>query len=164
MQRELEWRTNMQESMKLSRDEIIICYQEDVARLMKYLSWLQNVSGTATASIFSGEGIDKSSLTVPVYDSTLLNFVKEVKKTDFLNRNYVYTFSRYRMKTEKDELRVIEACSLQDITVLGDILSKYVIKGDVKGAMWAEGVQNGVYLAVLLKMKELMEIRKPLEY
>ncbi len=154
----------MQESMKLSRDEIIICYQEDVARLMKYLSWLQNVSGTATSSIFSGEGIDKSSLTVPVYDSTLLNFVKEVKKTDFLNRNYVYTFSRYRMKTEKDELRVIEACSLQDITVLGDILSKYVIKGDVKGAMWAEGVQNGVYLAVLLKMKELMEIRKPLEY
>ena len=131
---------------------------------MKYLSWLQNVSGTATSSIFSGEGIDKSSLTVPVYDSTLLNFVKEVKKTDFLNRNYVYTFSRYRMKTEKDELRVIEACSLQDITVLGDILSKYVIKGDVKGAMWAEGVQNGVYLAVLLKMKELMEIRKPLEY
>lgn len=164
MQRELEWRTNMQESMKLSRDEIIICYQEDVARLMKYLSWLQNVSGTATSSIFSGEGIDKSSLTVPVYDSTLLNFVKEVKKTDFLNRNYVYTFSRYRMKTEKDELRVIEACSLQDITVLGDILSKYVIKGDVKGAMWAEGVQNGVYLAVLLKMKELMEISKPLEY
>ena len=154
----------MQESMKLSRDEIIICYQEDVARLMKYLSWLQNVSGTATSSIFSGEGIDKSSLTVPVYDSTLLNFVKEVKKTDFLNRNYVYTFSRYRMKTEKDELRVIEACSLQDITVLGDILSKYVITGDVKGAMWAEGVQNGVYLAVLLKMKELMEIRKPLEY
>ena len=61
----------MQESMKLSRDEIIICYQEDVARLMKYLSWLQNVSGTATSSIFSGEGIDKSSLTVPVYDSTL---------------------------------------------------------------------------------------------
>ena len=59
---------------------------------MKYLSWLQNVSGTATSSIFSGEGIDKSSLTVPVYDSTLLNFVKEVKKTDFLNRNYVYTF------------------------------------------------------------------------
>ena len=69
------------------------------------------------------------------------------------------------MKTEKDELRVIEACSFAGISLFwGDILSKYVIKGDVKGAMWAEGVQNGVYLAVLLKMKELMEIRKPLEY
>jgi hypothetical protein len=53
---------------------------------------------------------------------------------------------------------------LQEITVLGDILSKYVLRGDVKGAVWAEGVQNGVYLALLLKLKELMEIRKPLEY
>ena len=48
--------------------------------------------------------------------------------------------------------------------MLGDILSKYVLKGDVKGAIWAEGVQNGVYLALLLKLKELMEISRPLEY
>lgn len=154
----------MQDSMRLSRDEIIICYQDDVARLMRYLSWLQNISGNTASSIYSGEGIEKTSMAVPVYDSTLLSFIKEIKTTDFINRNYVYTFSRYRMKTAKDELRVIEACSLQDITVLGDILSKYVLRGDVKGAVWAEGVQNGVYLAVLLKMKELMEIRKPLEY
>jgi hypothetical protein len=41
---------------------------------------------------------------------------------------------------------------------LGDILSKYVIKGDVKGLIWSEGVQNGVYLAVLYKLKELMKL------
>lgn len=154
----------MQNNVKLSRDEIIICYRDDVAKLMKYLSWLQSKSGTVTSGLYSGEGIDKSSMAVPVYDSTLLSFVRDIKTTDFLNRNYVYTFSRYRIKTAADELRVIEACSLQDITVLGDILSKYVIRGDVKGAVWSEGVQNGVFLAVLLKLKELMEIRKPLEY
>ena len=103
-------------------------------------------------------------MAVPVYDATLLGFVKEVKQTDFLNRNYVYTYSRYRIKTAADELRIISACSLQEITVLGDILSKYVLRGDIKGAVWAEGVQNGVYLALLLKLKELMEIRQPLEY
>ena len=154
----------MQNTVKLSRDEIIICYQEDVAKLMKYLSWLQSKSGTVASGLYSGEGIDKTSMAVPVYDSTLLNFIREIKTTDFLNRNYVYTYSRYRIKTAADELRVIEACSLLDITVLGDILSKYVIRGDIKGAVWSEGVQNGVFLAVLLKMKELMEIRKPLEY
>lgn len=154
----------MQESLRLSRDEIIICYKEDVSRLMRYLSWLQNNSGSSVSGIYSGEGIDKTSMAVPVYDSTLLSFIKEIKKTDFLNRNYVYTFSRYRMKTAKDELRVIEACTLQDLTVLGDILSKYVLRGDMKGAVWSEGVQNGVFLAVLLKMKELMEIRGPLVY
>ena len=154
----------MQNNVKISRDEIIICYRDDVAKLMKYLSWLQNKSGTVTSGMYSGEGIDKSSMAVPVYDSTLLNFIRDIKTTDFLNRNYVYTYSRYRIKTAADERRVIEACSLQDITVLGDILSKYVIRGDVKGAVWSEGVQNGVFLAVLLKLKELMEIRKPLEY
>lgn len=71
--------TDMQDSLRLSRDEIIICYRDDVARLMKYLSWLQNKSGTAASDIYSGEGIDKTSMAVPVYDSTLLSFIKEVK-------------------------------------------------------------------------------------
>ena len=155
--------TDMQDSLRLSRDEIIICYRDDVARLMKYLSWLQNKSGTAASDIYSGEGIDKTSMAVPVYDSTLLSFIKEVKATDFLNRNYVYTFSRYRIRTAADELRVISACSLQEITVLGDILSKYVLRGDVKGAVWAEGVQNGVYLALALTPQEALENRKHLE-
>ncbi len=152
------------DNLKLSRDEIIICYRDDVIKLMKYLPWLQNVSGGNVSSVYSGQGIDKCSLAVPVYDSTLLNFIKEIKNTDFLNRNYTYTYSRYRIKTAADELRVIDACTLQDITVLGDILSKYSFKGDIKGAVWTEGVQNGVYLALLLKLKDLMEMRKPLEY
>ncbi len=100
-------------------------------------------------------------MAVPVYDSTLLSFIKEIRNTDFINRNYVYTYSRYRIKTAKDELRVIDACSLQEVSVLGDILSKYVLRGDVKGAVWSEGVSNGVYLALLLKLKDLMEIRNP---
>jgi hypothetical protein len=152
----------MQNGLRLSREEIIICYKDDVQRLLKYLPWLENSSGGAASGIYSGEGIEKSSMAVPVYDSTLLNFIKEAKTTDFINRNYVYTFSRYRIKTAADELRVIDACSLQEISVLGDILSKYVLKGDVRGAVWSEGVQNGVYLALLLKLKELMEIRNPM--
>lgn len=151
----------MAESLRLSREEIIICYKEDVERLLKFLPWLQKASGSAASGIYSGEGIENTSMAVPVYDSTLLNFIKEIRTTDFMNRNYVYTYSRYRIKTAKDEFRVIDACSLQDISVLGDILSKYVLRGDVKGAVWSEGVSNGVYLALLLKLKDLMDIRNP---
>lgn len=154
----------MHDILKLTRDEIIICYKDDVVRLLKYLQWLQNKSGTVATGMYSGQGIDKTSMAVPTYDSTLLSFIKEIKATDFLNRNYIYTFSKYRIKTAADELRIISTCSLQDVTILGDILSKYALRGDVKGAVWAEGVQNGVYLALLLKLKELMEIRQPLEY
>ena len=139
----------MAENLKLSREEIIICYKEDVERLLKFLPWLQQKSGGKVSGFYSGEGIENSSMSVPVYDSTLLSFIKEIRTTD----------SRYRIKTAKDEFRLIDACSLQDISLLGDILSKYVLRGDVKGAVWSEGVSNGVYLALLLKLKELMEIR-----
>ena len=152
----------MAESLRLSREEIIICYKEDVERLLKFLPWLQKTSGGVSSGIYNGEGIENSSMAVPVYDSTLLGFIKEIRTTDFMNRNYVYTYSRYRIKTAKDELRVIDACSLQEISVIGDILSKYVLRGDVKGAVWSEGVSNGVYLAFLLKLKDLMDIRNPL--
>ena len=152
----------MQDNIKLSRDEIIICYQDDVVKLLKFLPWLKNINGANMSSIYDGEGIEETSMAVPVYDGTLLNFIKVANTTEFINRNYVYTYSKYGIRTVKDELRVIDTCTLQDILVLGDILSKYVIKGGVKGAVWSEGVQNGVYLALLLKFKELMEIRKPL--
>ena len=92
----------MAESLRLSREEIIICYKEDVVKLLEFLPWLEQKSGGASSSIYSGEGIDKSSMSVPVYDATLLNFIKAVRETDFINRNYVYTYSRYRIKTAGD--------------------------------------------------------------
>lgn len=152
----------MQDSGKLSRDEIILLYQEDAMKLIRYISWLQKESGMDTSDIYQGDGIAESSMPVPVYDSTLLNFVKDAKSTQFMNRNYVYTFSKYNLRKTKDELSLIEECSLQEVGILGDILSKYILRGEVRGAYWSEGVRNGVFLAVLLKLKELLEIRKPL--
>ena len=44
-----------------------------------------------------------------------------------------------------------------DIQKLGDILSKYVLKGMSKSTLWTEGMEEGVYYAVVNKMKELIE-------
>jgi hypothetical protein len=148
----------MQGEIKLSREDIIICYKDDVTKLLKYLPWLEKASGKAAAKMYSGDGIDKSSMAVPVFDSNLLGFIKDIKTTEFINRNYVYTYTRYHIKTADDEKRIISYCSLHDLNLLGDILSRYVIKGDVKGVVWSEGVQNGVYLEILHKLKELMGI------
>ncbi len=45
------------ESLKLSREEIIICYKEDVERLLKFLPWLEKISGGEASGVYSGEGI-----------------------------------------------------------------------------------------------------------
>lgn len=153
---------DMLKDQRLSREEIIYLYQDDAMRLLQFYNWVNKMSGTDTGSFYTGDDIEKSSMAVPVYDSTLLSFIKTAKETEFMNRNYVYTFSRYRIKTPEDELRVISTCTLQDIKVIGDILSMYCYRGDVKGAVWTDGLKHGVYLAILKKLKELLEIRKPL--
>lgn len=152
----------MQNNERLSREEIILLYQDDTMKLLKYLSWLEKMNGQNTSNLYKGEGIEETSMAVPVYDSTLLSFIREAKNTEFMNKNYVYTFSQYRLQTAKDELDMIDSCTLQDVKILGDILSKYVLKGEVRGAYWSEGVKSGVFLALLLKLKELLEIKRPL--
>lgn len=148
----------MQSVNNLSREEIIEYYTPDTLKLLDYLKWLEVNSGNVAESFYKGEGIENSSMPVPVYDSTLLNFIKTAKTTCYMNRNYIYTYSRERMKGAKDELHVIDLCTLQDMGVLGDILSQYVIKGETRGAVWSDGLRSGVYLALLQKMKELLEI------
>ena len=152
----------MQEKERLSREEIISLYQGDTMKLLKYLKWVEKVTGQNTSNLYTGEGTEQTSMAVPVYDSTLLSFVREAKETVFMNRNYVYTFSQYRLNTTKDELKMIQTCTLQEVKILGDILSKYILKGEVKGAYWSEGIKSGVFLELLLKLKELLEIRQPL--
>lgn len=152
----------MEEKERLSRDEIISLYQEDAMKLLQYYNWVKKVSGQTMSQLYSGEGIDKTSMAVPVYDSTLLQFIKTAKTTKFMNRNYVYTYSHNMIKKPEDEIKFIKNCTLQDIKALGDILSSYCFRGDVKGAVWTEGIKQGVYLELLEKMNELIGVKKPL--
>ena len=55
-------------------------------------------------------------------------------------------------------MKAIKEAEMKDSQVLCGILSKYVLGGMTKGTLWTEAVKNGVFLAVLKRMKELLEI------
>lgn len=76
-----------------------------------------------------------------------------------MNRNYVYVYSRYRIKNVGDELRVIEKIEFKDIEVIFAIMSKYVLGGMTKGILWSQAVENDVFLHALRRIKELLEVR-----
>ncbi len=146
----------MQEN-KAGISEKVNKYKADVEALSRYLVWLESKKGEDTSASYDpGEG-KRTTLLVPTYDSTLLGFIKTAKQTAFINRNYVYTYKRYRMENAGDELKQIDQTQIMEIEKLGDILSKYVLKGNTQAKMWTEGVQNGVFLALVTKMKELIE-------
>lgn len=139
------------------RRQVVQEYKADVEKLIRYLPWLEEKSGSNVSETYSGSGIGEHSIAFPVYDSTLLSFVKEVQRTNLLDRNYRYIYSRNRIVTQKDELRAISNSDITRMDILKGILSKYVMGGMTKGRMWTEAVQNRIFLNIVKKMKENLE-------
>lgn len=141
-------------------EEIIKTYREDVTKLSRYIPWLETKSGGDVVSSYRAE---QSTFSFPVYDGTLMSFVREAQTTKLMNRNYRYTYSRNHIKTAKDELGIIRTATIKEFGVLCDILSKYVLSGMTRAQVWREGIENRIFLEVLLKLKELIEFwDKPL--
>ena len=139
------------------RRQVVQEYKADVEKLIRYLPWLEEKSGSSVSETYSGSGIGEHSIAFPVYDSMLLSFVKEVQRTNLLDRNYRYIYSRNRIATQKDELRAISNSDITRMDILKGILSKYVMGGMTKGRMWTEAVQNRIFLNIVKKMKENLE-------
>lgn len=133
-------------------------HRADVERLLNYLPWLESKEGSSVSRIYDGDGSQKTSLSFPVYETMLMNFVNEASKTSLMDKNYAYAYSGYSIRTVEDEKEAIEAATVKDAEVLCGILSKYVMGGMTKGVLWNQAVENGVFLAILRKMKKLLDI------
>ncbi|MBQ0042506.1 MAG: hypothetical protein KBS85_04165 [Lachnospiraceae bacterium] len=143
--------------------QLIQEYRTDIQKLSKYIPWLETKTGNDVESNYNAGGEGGHTVSFPVFDSTLLAFVRDAQETVMMNENYVYTYSRNGFKTSADELAFINNATIKDIQALGDILSKYVLMGRYKSRMWTEGVQNRIFIEVLLKLKYLVEFwDKPL--
>ncbi len=140
------------------RKNIIQQYQPDAKLLVRYIPWLEQKRGGKVMNSYEGEGVEKTSFTFPVYDSTLLAFVKTARGTGFMNRNYQYVYNRNRIRGVKQEIKAVREATLRDMELLSGILSRYVLGGMTKSILWPEAVENGVYLEVLYKLRELLQV------
>ncbi len=125
--------------------------------LLRYLPWLQQKGGQSVSTNYQGEGLSEHSMAFPVYDSTLMSFVKEAAKSPLMDRNYLYVYSRNRIRTHDDERRVIASATWKEWDVLRGILSKYVLGGRVKAVLWNEAVTERIFFLTLSRMKEIIE-------
>ena len=139
------------------RQQVVNEYRADVERLARYVPWLESKKGASVQQSYSGSGIQEHSISFPVYDSTLLGFVKEAQRTKLMDRNYRYVYSRCRIRSAEDELAAVKRASIKEMDVLKAILSRYVMEGMTKGRKWSEAVENGVFLAAISKMKENLD-------
>lgn len=146
------------ENENLYRRELIEKYRGIMGDLFRYLPWLEERSGEKMVRNYQGSDMPQGSITIPVYDSTLLAFVKDMNATGLMDRNYVYIFSRNKIRTVQDEIRMIDKSELKDIENIFGIMAKYVLGGMTKGVLWSRAVENGVFYHGLKRIKELLEL------
>lgn len=143
----------MEQDIEYTR-KLIERYRIEVEPLFRYLPWLKEKCGKHVSSKYDNDKL-KHSISFPVYDSTLLGFVKEVQRTALTDRNYVYVYSRNGIRSVKDEHKLIAEVTIKSIDVLTAVLSNYIIGGMTKGWLWPQAVEEGIFLEILLKFKEL---------
>lgn len=150
------------ERKSLGVEGIVREYKGEVNKLVRYIPWLEGKMRNYEQEYYTDADAEDRTLPVPIYDSTLLQLVNEIRNSKFLNRNYVYVYSKYRITSVKSEKRAIEQMGLEEIDHLYAILSRYTIKGMTKGSVWTEGVRDGIFLQVISRMKELIEFQEGL--
>ena len=137
------------------REQIIEEYKDDLAKLLRYLPFLEKKGGSDVQNFYEGDG-DQKVIPVPVYDSTLLAFVKEAQKTKFMNRNYPSVYRKWRMATPEAERIAMQSATIRDIDLFRGIISKYVMEGMRKSTMWTTAVEERIFVTALTKLRSLI--------
>ncbi len=137
------------------KEEIAEEYREDLMKLLRYLPFLEQKGGKDVQDYYEGDG-EHTVIPVPVYDSTLLGFVKEARGTKFMNRNYPYAYRKWRIADPAAERAAMEKASLMDIDLFRGILSKYVLEGQRKSWVWTTAVEEKIFVTALRRLQELI--------
>jgi len=139
---------NMNESSEYLR-ALMQDYKMKITPLTDYLPWLQQATEKAVVSTYSGDGIGESSLSFPVFSSEFMAFIKAC--------NYPYVYSRKGIRTHDEERRVIVGATWKEWDVLCGILSKYVLGGRTKAALWKEGISEQIFYLTVSRMREITD-------
>lgn len=132
-------------------------YKAELTPLFRYLHWLEQNAGVDNSTSYDGGEQASRTMSFPIFDSTLLSFVKEADKTSFMDKNYVYVYRRLGLKTPEDERRVIATAGIQEWNVLCGILTRYVRGGMTQSFLWKQGMSERIFYLLLAKMKEIVE-------
>ena len=134
-------------------------YEESIMTLYRYVPYLTERGGKDISQEYDGS-LGRSSMSFPVYDGTLLSFVREIQKSALFDRNYVYAYSKRRIRTPEQEEKAVKDAAFADIDMLRAVLSKYAVEGMRKTGVWQDAVERKLFLTAIVKLKEFLDYYK----
>jgi hypothetical protein len=136
--------------------QMLADYRQKLEPYFAYIPWFMERDGKSPEKIYESDQDISGTISVPVYESTLLGFVKSMNESGLMNRNYPYVYSKHNIHTYADELAHIEKCELRDIEDILGIISHYVLGGMARGRLWTEAVEMGIFYHALVKIKDIL--------
>jgi hypothetical protein len=136
--------------------QMLADYRQKLEPYFVYIPWFMERDGKNLAKIYESDQDISGTISVPVYESTLLGFVKSMNESGLMNRNYPYVYSKHNIRTYADELAYIEKCELRDIEDILGIIAHYVLGGMARGSLWTEAVEMGIFYHALVKIKDIL--------
>ena len=132
-------------------------HRQEIEPLVKYLPWLEQASPSSASTIYRGDGLDsKTSLAFPVYDSTLMSFIKVATNSPLMDRNYPYVYTRRVINGPEDERKIIESADYKEWGTICGILSKYVLGGRTRAVLWSQGVSERIFYLCINRMLQIV--------
>ncbi len=146
--------------MKMDKEyiaQLVAKGKQDIAPLLKYLDWLKENDGKDVSTVYDGRENGSNTMSFPVYDATLLDFVKEAGESGLMDRNYVYVYTGHKLETPEQERQAIADATIEDWRILCGIFTRYVRGGMTRAYLWTEGVKESIFYLSLQKMQEVLE-------
>ena len=141
---------------KMGREEMVAMYRPDVERLAAFLPWLTDKTSADVMQNFTGEN-GEVTLPFPVYGDIYLAFLDTLGSTIFMNPNYRYIYSRYRIQDWHDELKMIARADIMSMDILGGIFSRYTLGGMTKAYLWSDAMDFQIFYNAVKRAKDIIE-------
>lgn len=88
----------------------------------------------------------------PNYDSTLKKFIDDVYETTLMNANYPSIIENQKLKSTEQISDAIDDANLE---LLSAILTSYIRQERFGEGLWAQAVEDKVFLKILRRLKQL---------
>ncbi len=122
-------------------------------RLLQYISYFEDHSRNFCVWVAQKDGLnDGQTEAYPEYDKKLKDFVDEVHKTGIMETDFrEFLLNHIPIGTE-----VIDAVENADLYTTAAILAYFIEIEDYMPGIWEEAAQDGTFLKILKRIRELV--------
>ena len=133
----------------------VAMYRNSVEKLLSFIPYFENATKESVVQWIPGENQEEKHIPIafPQYEPVLRKFIAEVYQTNLMSTDYLKIINEKGLQDSNDMNKAIEHANLE---VLRAILTGYIRQERFSDGLWAEAVENKVFLKILRRLDQVV--------